>query len=212
MGEHARITSGGRIVIDTTAWISRRTSRPRPDLTADLHAWAHQGTDLQPVPDSNTGWPDAAQAWCAARGHHVREPGLIVHEQSRLDARVWVLTATTTDGDPVAVVAVNDHPPTVYADGTSDPWAWCDAESVVIACPGGHTWTLRSGREVLTAAGRPATLTTVFGVNLDAPFSTCPTCTQFHLGAQATPCGCDGSPWIVCPVCGLRCDVHLPTP
>ena len=55
------------------------------------------------------------------------------------------------------------------------------------------------------------TLTVVFGPNLDAPFTPCPTCIASAAGQRSEPCGCDGAPWIVCPVCGHRCDVDLPT-
>jgi hypothetical protein len=219
MGEHVRITPDGRLTIDAAAWIAHRTDGVHRDLTADLHSWArehahHIGPDQTQAatgaPPPN--WPALAHAWCDARSHQIDEPGMIRHVGTRLDTDLWLLPAATADGRRIAVLGTSHDSPTVHANTCADSWQWRDADSVVIACPIGHTWRWKSGREVLTAAGRPATLTTVFGVNLDAPFSPCPTCTQFHLGARATPCGCDRSPWIVCPVCGQRCDVHLPTP
>lgn len=207
MAERAvRISPDGGIVIDPAAWISRRVGGPRPDLTAELRAWPGRVTT-----DGIPNWPQVAQAWCTVRGHQVRGLGLIVHKQTRLDTQVWALL-TTSDGRPLAVVGINHDPPTVHLDTTGDPWRWYDADSVVIACPGGHSWQWRSGREVLTAAGRPATLTTVFGPSLDAPFSICPDCTAFHLGSRKIPCDCDRSPWILCPTCGQRCGTGLPRP
>lgn len=219
MGDHVRIEPDGRITIDAAAWIAHRTYRIHHDLTADLRSWARQHAHLID-PDETLGtngslsprWPTVTQAWCDARGHRINELGMIRHAGTRLDANLWLLLASTTDHGEITIVGTDHGFPTVHADACTDSWQWYDADSVVIACPGGHTWTWRSGREVLTDAGRPTTLTTVFGPNLDAPFSPCPTCTQFHLGASETPCGCDRSPWIVCPVCGQHCDLHLPTP
>src|SRR5690349_8284624 len=173
MGEHVRITPDGRVVIDSGAWIGRRVrGRDRtwpPTCTPGSTASRHDNN--APLDDETvTDWASLTQAWCTARGHDVREPGLIMHEQTRLDTRLWVLLPEAADSDRVAVVAIDDEPPTVYADDTSEAWVWCDADSVVITCPAGHSWTWRAGRALLTATGRPATLTTVFGPNLDAPF------------------------------------------
>ena len=214
-----RIEPGGRLVIEVATWVSRRTRGTEPALTADLRECVRHRSDAvrdsaselagpQPDPD----WPGTARAWCHDRGHQLREPGVIVHAETRLDARVWVLLATASDGRRLAIVGINRNPPTVYLDTTDDPWRWGDADSVVITCPVGHAWTWRSGREVITAAGRPATLTTVFGPNLDAPFVICPDCTAFYLGSRKTPCDCDRSPWIVCPTCARRCSLDLPHP
>ena len=105
-----RITPGGRVVIDTGAWIARRIRAPRPDLVADLRAWV-ESFDPPDDGDTVTDWTSVTQAWCAARGHDVREPGLIVHEQTRLDARLWVLLLDAADGSQVAVVGINDNQP-----------------------------------------------------------------------------------------------------
>jgi hypothetical protein len=112
---------------------------------------------------------------------------------------------------PVAVVLRNDDPPVVHTD-TSETAGWYDADTVDIVCPGGgHGWTWRSGRELLDAAtGSFTTLTVVFGANLDAPFTPCPDCRAHQAGRRRDPCGCDGSSWILCPICGRRCDVELP--
>jgi hypothetical protein len=230
MGDYARITPTGDVLIDTAAWIAARTGGVLTDLTDQLHGWARHhrdeaanpatATDRRHAAGPGAGWPGLALAWCEHAGHQVDGTGLVVHHGTRLDTSVWILPATATatatdgngdsgDGGRIAVVGVGDHPPLVYADATVDPWAWRDADTVTITCPTpGHWWTWRSGRELLTSTSRPATL----GMNLDAPFSGCPDCAAFQLGQRAAPCGCDGAPWIVCPVCGRRCRVGPPHP
>ena len=139
-----------------------------------------------------------------------------------------MLPSATIDGRRIVIVGIDGHPPTIYADGCRDSWAWRDADSLVITCPAGHGWTWRTGRELLTTTGRATTLTAVFGSDLDAPFTTCPTCTgrdhrpgrrrnDRQAGATAgttdvPACGCDRDPWIVCPTCGQVCTLTLPTP
>lgn len=223
-GEYAQVTPGGGVLIDTAAWIAARTGGVRDDLTDQLHTWALDNPDGPPT--AATGplgvWPDLARSWCEHTGHHLTEPGLVAHTRTRLDTNVWILPATSTgdgDGDGlevdtgrIVVIGVGDRPPVVHTDTTTDPWAWCDADTVSIDCPGKHWWTWRSGRELLTSTRRPATLTGVFGVNLDAPFSPCRDCAAYQLGNRSSPCGCDGAPWIVCPVCGRRCRLGPPNP
>lgn len=216
---NVRIDPAGHLVIDTRAWVDLRTGGPEPALTTDLRRWARQhdedirdGADGPDEPPPKRTGPHRARAWCHDRGHQVREPSVIVHAETRLDAQVWVLLASASDGRRLAVIGINHDPPTVYLDTTCDPWWWCDADSVVITCPDGHSWVWHSGREVLTATGRPTTLTTVFGPSLDAPFSICPNCTAFHLGSRTIPCTCDRSPWLLCPTCEQRCSLTLPHP
>jgi hypothetical protein len=81
---------------------------------------------------------------------------------------------------------------------------------VQVFCPNGHGWWWRTGRELLTADLTFTTLTAVFGANLDAPFSRCRVCDAYDTGRRSHPCGCDATPWIVCPTCEQRCDVELP--
>jgi hypothetical protein len=219
MGEYARITPSGGVLIDTAAWITARAGGLRTDLTDQLHRWArhHRPETADPAAGSPTGWPALASTWCEHTGYRVVEPGLIVHDRTRLNTSVWVLPATTREDGPgaadrVVIVGAGGHLPAVYADTTTDPWAWWDADTVTITCPAGHWWTWRSGRELLTSTGRPTTLTVVFGPSLDAPFSPCPDCAAHQLGHHPSRCGCDGTPWIVCPVCGRRCHLGPPHP
>jgi hypothetical protein len=217
MSKNARIEPGGYVTIDVAAWLEHRTGGPDADLTTDLHAWAATHDDHgEPLRGSGQApprqdWSAAARTWCQQRGHELPDPDLIAHVETRLEAEVWILRATVGDRYRIAVVGINNDPPTVYSDSCTDSWDWFDADSVVIRCPGGHGWKWGTGREILTSSGKSTTLTGVFGTNLDAPFTTCPECTAHHLGQRSTPCGCDGTPWIICPTCGRRCDVELPT-
>jgi hypothetical protein len=221
MGRHARINPDGTIGIDTTAWLDQRTGGPDADLTSDLHAWATTSTGTgEPGTPAGPGqaavpraWPAVARAWCAARGFQTPEPDFLAHTGTRLDADVWILRATVDSSRyRIAIIGLNQDPPVVHAEVPGlDPWEWFDADSVDIACPAGHGWTWRTGRELITGdTGTFTTLTAVFGTGLDAPYSPCGTCTAYTLGHRTTPCGCGGTPWIVCPICGNRCDVELP--
>jgi hypothetical protein len=64
-----------------------------------------------------------------------------VHQQTRLDTHLWVLLLDAANRSQVAVVGINDERPTLYSDGTSDLRLSCDADSVVITCPGEHSCT-----------------------------------------------------------------------
>ena len=164
-------------------------------------------------------WQQAVLAWCTARGYGSPDrtdplagPELIVHESSRLDRDLWVARTVGPHGLPIVVVQVEDDAPFIRADGTREAADWYDGDTVAIVCPNGHGWWWRTGRELVTADGSFTTLTVVFGPNLDAPFTRCGDCLAHDLGRRPRPCGCDGTPWIVCPVCGARCDVELPVP
>jgi len=223
MGTHARIENDF-ISIDTTAWLEQRTGGPIDDLTSDLHRWAtarHRDT-TSPISTSSPPrlgrrvWWETVVDWCGARGHASPDPSdphagpmLICHEMTRLDRDLWLARAVTPDGCPIVVAQLEDDAPSVYADDTREVTDWFDADTVDICCPGGHGWTWRTGRELLTAGGSFTTLTVVFGPNLDAPFSRCGDCQAYDLGRRSTSCRCDRSPWIVCPTCGQRCDVEL---
>lgn len=139
---NVRIEPYGHLVIDAAVWVGLRAGGTEPTLTTDLHAWASQhGDDIldnrsDPAGSrSDLDWTDIATAWCQDRGHQLRDPGVITHAGTRLDAPVWVLLADTADGRRLAVVGINHDPPAVYLDTTGDPGWWYDANSVVIACP-----------------------------------------------------------------------------
>jgi hypothetical protein len=222
-----RVTPGGSPVIHTAAWLALRTRGVHEGLTRDLHTWARRH-HLRTTPGNlnnpaERAWAELATTWCRESHYGLTASSLIVHTASRLDAEIWVLPAATIDGRRIVIVGIEARSPTIYADGCRDSWAWRDADSLVITCPMGHGWTWRTGRELLTTTGRATTLTAVFGSDLDAPFTTCPTCAGVithpdedrstdHEDDGARVCGCDRDPWIVCPACGQVCTLTLPTP
>jgi hypothetical protein len=181
------------------------------------------------VPGWDTGdpaaWGKTVLDWCTDRGYFSPEPcvdpkvgpSVLTHEGTRLDSDLWIARAIAGAWGPVAVViplSPTGHAtitPVVYADTARDSGYWYDADSVEIACPNRHGWLWRTGRELVTTDGDFATLTTVFGPDLDAPFTRCPDCVAVEQGHRDQPCGCDRSAWIVCPTCGARCDVELPS-
>jgi hypothetical protein len=214
MGTHARIDAGW-IAIDARAWLDQRTGGPILDLTAALRAaWAARARFTNPQPPD---WTDLVPRWLTDHRYPSPDPAdpdglqVITHAGTRLDADLWIARATTPNHGPIAVVLINDDPPGVYADTAGDLADWYDADTVDIVCPNGHGWTWRTGRELITAdRGAFTTVTVVFGTDLDAPFRPCPHCQAHRLGGRPDPCGCDGTPWIICPTCGARCDVELP--
>jgi hypothetical protein len=219
-GSHATIHPGGYVTLDVRAWLDQRTGGPIDELTADLHQWASPTTEAPtteaPTTEAPSDWLETAQTWVTDRGFEPASPeqavtDVIAHVETRLDAEVWILRGTAPGWGPVAVVGINHEPPVVYADACTDSWDWFDADSVDITCPDGHGWTWRTGRELVTADGSFTTLSVVFGPDLDAPFTPCPHWRAYQAGQRPKPCGCGGAPWIICPVCGRRCDVHLPT-
>lgn len=211
MGTHARIEPGGFVSIDTSAWIAERTGGPDPDLTDNLRAWGAAlilcDPDRKQAHDPIT----EARTWCLTYGYAINEPGLITHEDTRLDVRVWILRATVAENYPIAVIGLNDAEGCVYADTCLDSGYWFDADSIDIACPAAHGWTWLSGRELITSRGDFTTITRVFGTDLDAPFTACPDCEKTRSASKPRGCGCGATPWIICPTCGRRCDVELPS-
>ena len=215
MGTHARIENG-YISIDTTAWLEQRTGGPLPHLTEELRVWGNDRRHHD-EPDSFH-WEDAALAWCRYREYSSPDPSdpdagptVIGHFGTRLDTELWIARADAREHGPIAIVVVNDEAPVVYANRVTDSADWYDADTVDITCPSGHGWTWRTGRELIDASGSFTTLTVVFGPDLDAPFTACPTCTDHHDGRRQDACGCDRSSWIACPACRSRCDVELPS-
>jgi hypothetical protein len=213
VGTHVRIHPGGFITIDTSAWIARLTGDPDTNLTDDLRTWQETlSTPVAgtiPIQDPAT----VAWAWCHARGRDIAWPGVIRHDATRLDARIWILRATAARHYPIAVIGLDagaaSHV-TVYADTCRNTGAWIDADSVDIRCPAGHGWTWAGGRKLITAQGDVTNITRVFGTDFDAPFTTCPECERARSASRPHGCGCDATPWIICPICGRRCDVELP--
>lgn len=203
------IHPGGYVTVDVHAWLDQRTGGPIDELSTALRDWA-------PRSDAATDLLENARTWMTATGfepvsveHSVTD--VIAHVETRLDAEVRILRGNHPEWGTVAVIGINNDPPTAYADSCIDSGDWYDADSVDITCPGGHGWTWRTDRELLTADGTFATLTEVFGPSLDAPFKPCPHCRAYIGGHRSKPCGCDGIPWIICPTCGRRCDLRLTT-
>jgi hypothetical protein len=216
MGVGARIDIG-HVVIDTAAWLEQRTAGVLDEPTRDLHAWAAAHADT-PRPPGVDPWRHLTLTWC--RHHRLTGPGpvdappgpdLVHHEFTRLDTELWVARAVSPTWGRLAVVQQDDDPPTVYADDTRETAPWLDADTVTIACPHGHGWTWPDGEDLADADDRPTTLAAVFGPSRDAPFTCCPHCTAHTHGRRPEPCRCDRTSWIVCPICGARCDTHLPT-
>jgi len=218
MGIHARIEPGGYVSIDTAAWLEQRTGGPIDEATADLLHWAEthpaagaEGWILASIPRSR-GWILTARAWCTQQGWELVEPDLIVHTDTRLDAEIWILRASTPTADfgRIAIVGVDHDPPVVFAESCTDSGDWFLADTVDVFCPDGHGWTWRTGDELIDATGSFTTVAAVFGTGDDAPFTLAPPCTLHHDGQLPHSCTCDRAPWIRCPTCGRRCDVELP--
>lgn len=184
------------------------------------------GTAGTPVAQlSGEAWQQLSRAWCTAHGYHglgSADPGpdpaapfawpmTIHHEGTRLDADLWLGRAQHPYWGPFVVVQQDAGPPTVYADHAREAADWDDTDSVDITCPHGHGWTWHTDTELIDAGGNCTTLAAVFGPHPDAPFTPCPDCTAFRQRRRRDPCRCDGSSWIRCPLCGSRCDAHLPT-
>ncbi|HEX2810519.1 MAG TPA: hypothetical protein VHN80_30520 [Kineosporiaceae bacterium] len=212
MGTHARIESD-YVSIDALAWLDQRTAGTIPELTTDLQAY---GARARTTDSGLYHWVDIALAWRRLREFNSPDAGdpgdagVIAHVGTRLDAELWIARAVAPGYGRIVIVLFNDDLPVVYTDTVTDSGDWYDADTVDISCPNGHGWTWRTGRELIDAGGSFTTLTVVFGVDLNAPFSPCPQCEAHRLARRPDPCRCDRTPWIICPACGGRCDVELP--
>jgi len=98
----------------STPGIGARVSAPHPHRTATLR-------DLVGVAPfrgrshPRIAWADLAVAWCVARGYHVADSAPLWHDSPRLSEPFAVVPATARRAGAIAVVSVNDDPPTVYA-------------------------------------------------------------------------------------------------
>lgn len=155
MGEHVTIDYG-HIRIDTAGWVAQRVGDEHTDLTDALRDWGRtQLLDSYPSQD----WMTRAELWCMAREYAVCEGFPTYHDHPWLSADVSILLAVA-DRHAIAIVSVDGHAPTVYADLTTDVGYWYDAGTVHIVCPNEHRWTWRDG-ELLTdddEAVNPATV------------------------------------------------------
>ncbi len=136
---------GHHLRIDARGWVAQRAGDEHTDLTAALGDWGRL--------DRDTGYPSRdrmtrAELWCAAREYVVSEGFPVLHDHPWLSGEVSVLLAHAGDLGPVAIVSIDGHTPTVYADVTTDEGYWHQVDSVDIVCPAGHRWTWRDTHEL----------------------------------------------------------------
>jgi uncharacterized protein YbaR (Trm112 family) len=196
-GHHARI--------DTATWIGQRVGAEHHDLTMALRDW---GT-YEHLAYPRMQWIERAELWCAAREYPIADGFPILLDDPRLSEHASVLLATAGQLGAIAVVSIDDEPPTVYADITTDEGCWYHVDGLDIICPGGHSWTWYSDREVLTADMQPTSIAALWPDQRHAPFSDCPDCTAYDTGVTDEPCPTPGVDVIVCPQGGQRCTLHL---
>ena len=206
MGEHVTIEYGHQVRIDTGGWVAQRVGDALTDLTAALHDWGR----LDQLSTSSFDWITRAALWCAARGYDTAEGGPILHDHYLLSAPVTILLAVAADRTPIAIVSLDDQPPTVYRDLTTDESCWYQVDSLDIVCGGcGRRWRW-TGTDLLDTDGTATTVAAVFGDTPYTPFTPCPDCAADDNTLSGTPCP---TPWadpILCPHCGSRCDLELP--
>ena len=148
-------------------------------------------------------------AWCVARGYHVAESAPLWHDSPRLSEPFAVVLATARRASAIAIVSVNDDPPTIYSDATTDEGYWYDATTVNISCPTGHTWTWHGDGTLLDDSGGRANPTR-FSPALTAPLQRCEKCVAYDEDRRSEWCDCDGSYQVICPDCGIRCHLGVP--
>lgn len=135
------------------------------------------------------------------RGYDTAEGGPILHDHYLLSAPVTILLADAADNGPIAIVSLDDQPPAVYRDLTTDEAYWYQVDSLDIVCGCGRRWTW-TGTDLVDADGTTTTVAAVFGDTPYPPFTPCPDCAACDDGLSDTPCP---TPWadpILCPHCG----------
>lgn len=201
-------TDTGHPIIDVHAWIAARIGAPHPHLTATLRALA----GVAPFRDRShprIAWADLAVAWCVARGYQVAESAPLWHDSPRLSDPFAVVLATSRRAGAIAVVTVDDDPPTVYADATTEEGYWYDATTVTISCPTGHGWTWHGDGTLLDDdEGRVNPIR--FSPALTAPLQRCDQCVAYDENRRREWCDCDGSYQVICPDCNIRCHLDMP--
>lgn len=205
MSEHVTIEYGHHVRVDAHGWVAQRIGDELPELTEALHDWGR----LEHLTDTSLGWIARAQLWCQARGYEISESGPTVHDHPLLSAPLAFLLAVDGEHGTIVIVSVDDAPPTVYRDITTDEGYWYQVDSLDIVCGCGRRWTW-TGNELLTEDGEATTVTAVFGDRPHTPFTPCPDCAAEDGNPAGPPCPSPGVAAILCPHCGQRCDLDLP--
>ena len=201
-------TDTGHPIIDVHAWIAARVGAPHPRLTATLRDLA----GVAPFRDRShpsIAWADLAVAWCTARGYHVAESAPLWHDSPRLSEPFAVVLATARRAGAIAIVSVNEDPPTIYGDITTDESYWYDATTIDISCPTGHAWTWHGDGTLRDDCGERVNPIR-FTPALSAPLQRCDQCVAYDEDRRSEWCDCDGSYQVICPDCGIRCHLGLP--
>jgi hypothetical protein len=200
----------GYYLIDTDAWIAQRVGARDDEHTRLLREFT--GHDLFRRQLIRMDVASRVVLWCAARDWLTHEGAPLVHDHPQLTEPVSIVLATTPQPDrqPVAIIAIDDADPVVYADVTSDDGYWHQVTTVEVVCPGGHRLTWDGGRRLIDHDGEDTAITQVFGTGLYAPFQPCRVCASDDDGTRAgVDCDCGG--WaIYCPVCDARTTLRLP--
>ena len=115
MAEHVTVEYGHHVWIDAQAWVGQRVGEEHTELTSALRDWGRRGIVTWAYQD----WITRVELWCQARDYRICEGFPLMHEE-RLSRDVFVLLAVAGDCGPVAIVWIDEDPPTVYADLTTD--------------------------------------------------------------------------------------------
>jgi hypothetical protein len=204
MGDHVTIEHGHHVTIDTHGWVAQRVGDDLTELTASLHDWGR----LQHLTYTSLDWITRAELWCQARGYDIGESGPTLHDHYELSAPVTILLVAAGEHGTIAIVSVDNQPPTVYRDITTDEGYWYQVDSLDITCGCGRRWHW-TGNELIAADGTATTVAAVFGDTPHTPFTPCPDCAAHDDNATGTPCPTPGADPILCPHCGQHCDLEL---
>jgi len=204
MGEHVTVELGHHVTIDARGWVAQRVGDDHTELTASLHDWGR----LQHLTYTSLDWITRAELWCRARGYDIGESGPVLHDHYQLSAPVTILLAVADDHSTIAIVSIDDEPPTVYRDITTDEGYWYQVDSLDIVCGCGRRWNW-TGDELIDADGAATTVAAVFGDTPHTPFTPCPDCAVPVDDLTDTLCPTPGVDPIRCPHCGQRCDLEL---
>jgi hypothetical protein len=199
--------------VDTDAWVDQRVGDEHQELTSALSDFGHHER-FREYPMDRLDWMTRAELWCAARGFGVDEGQPIEHDDEVLTRPVSILCAATDTREAIVVVSVDGGEPTVYADRTTDPGYWHQADQVDIACTectDRWTWYLAGDNALVHGSGvcHESSIADVFGTGDGTPFAPCGACAAVEAGDADAYCDGDHEPRIVCPTCGADCQLRL---